>query len=33
LFQNVTVVLKFLPLLFIGVVGWFFVTAANSDHR
>jgi len=28
-FQNVTVVLKFLPLLFIGVVGWFFVRAAN----
>jgi len=28
-FQNVTVVLKFLPLLFIGVVGWFFVRSAN----
>jgi basic amino acid/polyamine antiporter, APA family len=28
-FQNVTVVLKFLPLLFVGVVGWFFVSAAN----
>jgi basic amino acid/polyamine antiporter, APA family len=28
-FQNATVVLKFLPLLFIGVVGWFFVTAGN----
>jgi APA family basic amino acid/polyamine antiporter len=28
-FQNVTVVLKFLPLLFIGVVGWFFVRAAD----
>ena len=28
-FQNVTVVLKFLPLLFIGVVGWFFVSGAN----
>ena len=28
-FQNVTVVLKFLPLLFVGVVGWFFVHAAN----
>ncbi len=28
-FQNVTVVLKFLPLLFVGVVGWFFVTSAN----
>jgi len=28
-FQNVSVVLKFLPLLFVGVVGWFFVTKAN----
>ncbi len=28
-FQNVTVVLKFLPLLFVGVVGWFFVSKAN----
>jgi len=28
-FQNVTVVLKFLPLLFVGVAGWFFVRAAN----
>src|SRR5580698_6519953 len=28
-FQNVTVVLKFLPLLFVGVVGWFFVHSAN----
>ena len=28
-FQNVTVVLKFLPLLFVGVVGWFFVHKAN----
>jgi APA family basic amino acid/polyamine antiporter len=28
-FQNLTVVLKFLPLLFVGVVGWFFVSAAN----
>jgi hypothetical protein len=28
-FQNTTVVLKFLPLLFVGVVGWFFVTKAN----
>ena len=27
--QNVTVVLKFLPLLFVGVVGWFFVRKAN----
>jgi APA family basic amino acid/polyamine antiporter len=29
IFQNITVVLKFLPLLFVGVVGWFFVSAAN----
>jgi basic amino acid/polyamine antiporter, APA family len=28
-FQNLTVVLKFLPLLFVGVVGWFFVKSAN----
>jgi basic amino acid/polyamine antiporter, APA family len=28
-FQNLTVVLKFLPLLFVGVVGWFFVTNSN----
>ena len=28
-FQNVTVALKFLPLLFVGVVGWFFVSTAN----
>jgi len=28
-FQNATVVLKFLPLLFVGVVGWFFVSSAN----
>jgi hypothetical protein len=27
--QNLTVVLKYLPLLFIGVVGWFFVSKAN----
>jgi basic amino acid/polyamine antiporter, APA family len=27
--QNITVVLKYLPLLFIGVVGWFFVSKAN----
>jgi APA family basic amino acid/polyamine antiporter len=27
--QNLTVVLKYLPLLFIGVAGWFFVTKAN----
>src|SRR5271157_2606570 len=28
-FQNVTVVLKFLPLLFVGIVGWFFVQKAH----
>lgn len=28
-FQNVTVVLKFIPLLFVGVVGWFFVQNAH----
>jgi APA family basic amino acid/polyamine antiporter len=28
-FQNLTVVLKFLPLLFVGVVGWFYVRSAN----
>jgi basic amino acid/polyamine antiporter, APA family len=28
-FQNLTVVMKFLPLLFVAVVGWFFVTASN----
>jgi APA family basic amino acid/polyamine antiporter len=28
-FQNLTVVLKFLPLLFIGVAGWFFVSSGN----
>jgi APA family basic amino acid/polyamine antiporter len=28
-FQNLTVVLKFLPLLFVGVAGWFFVSKAN----
>ncbi len=28
-FQNLTVVLKFLPLLFIGVVGWFFISKGN----
>jgi APA family basic amino acid/polyamine antiporter len=27
--QNITVVLKYLPLLFVGVAGWFFVTKAN----
>src|SRR5215471_2863453 len=28
-FQNLTVVLKFLPLLFVGVAGWFFVSGGN----
>jgi APA family basic amino acid/polyamine antiporter len=28
-FQNVTVVLKFLPLLFVGVIGWLFVDDAR----
>ena len=28
-FQNLTVVLKYLPLLFVGVVGWFFVSSGN----
>jgi basic amino acid/polyamine antiporter, APA family len=28
-FQNVTAVLKFVPLLFVGVVGWFFIKNAN----
>ncbi len=28
-FQNLTVVLKFLPLLFVAVVGWFFVSSGN----
>jgi len=28
-FQNLTVPLKFLPLLFVGVVGWFFVSSGN----
>jgi basic amino acid/polyamine antiporter, APA family len=27
--QNITVVLKYLPLLFVGVAGWFFVTRAH----
>jgi len=27
--QNVTVVLKFIPLLIVGIVGWFFVETAN----
>ncbi len=29
IFQNITVVLKFLPLLLVGTLGWFFVTSAN----
>ena len=28
-FQNLTVVLKFVPLLFVGIFGWFFVSSAN----
>jgi len=28
-FQNVTVVLKFLPLLFVAVVGWFFIRSSD----
>ena len=28
-FQNITVVLKFLPLLTVGVIGWFFVRSSN----
>jgi APA family basic amino acid/polyamine antiporter len=28
-FQNLTVVLKFLPLLFVAAVGWFFVSSGN----
>lgn len=28
-FQNITVALKFLPLLFVGVIGWMFVDKAN----
>jgi basic amino acid/polyamine antiporter, APA family len=28
-FQNLTVVLKFLPLLFVGLVGWFFISKGN----
>lgn len=28
-FQNLTVVLKFLPLAMVGIVGWFFVHSAN----
>lgn len=29
IFQNITVVLKFLPLLVVGTLGWFFVKAGN----
>jgi APA family basic amino acid/polyamine antiporter len=29
IFQNITVVLKFLPLLAVATVGWFFVSSAN----
>ncbi|GAA5162213.1 amino acid permease [Pseudonocardia eucalypti] len=28
-FENLTVVLKFLPLLFVGIIGWFFVSYGN----
>ncbi len=28
-FQNITVVLKFIPLVLVGIVGWFFVNTAN----
>ena len=28
-FQNLTVIFKFVPLLLIAVIGWFFVTSAN----
>ena len=28
-FQNLTVVLKFLPLLLVGVAGWFFISSGN----
>ena len=31
-FQNVTVVLKFLPLMFVGIVGWFFVDKVNYGN-
>ena len=31
-FQNITVVLKFLPLLFIGLFAWFFVAFASSNY-
>jgi len=29
IFQNITVVLKFLPLLMVGTLGWFFVKSGN----
>jgi APA family basic amino acid/polyamine antiporter len=29
IFQNITVVLKFLPLLVVGTLGWFFVSSGN----
>jgi APA family basic amino acid/polyamine antiporter len=29
IFQNITVVLKFLPLLLVGTLGWFFVKSGN----
>lgn len=28
-FQNVTVILKYLPLAMVGIVGWFFIKSAN----
>ena len=31
-FQNITVVLKFLPLLFVGLFAWFFVAFASSNY-
>jgi APA family basic amino acid/polyamine antiporter len=31
-FQQLTVVLKFVPLLFVGVVGWFYVHSANFGN-
>jgi basic amino acid/polyamine antiporter, APA family len=31
-FQNITVVLKFLPLLFVGLFAWFFVAFATSNY-
>jgi APA family basic amino acid/polyamine antiporter len=29
IFQNITVVLKFLPLLLVGTIGWFFIEGGN----